>query len=277
MKVERISGIAPYYAYGVINDNANSDGSFIPAIPESALIGRRGLALPVIVEGAFSSELILTNWSTAQKALRFAYVESVAGSATASFTVSLNPGQQSIIPNLIQYLRGLNVPGIGPIGPTYVGSLFATVDGGDASGIFVGERTSTTGGGGRFGLFYAAVSYGTASSGRAWLYGLQQNAENRTNLALINTGEEDSSANVFNIDFYDGNTGQQVTTLTVTVPPRGWTQLGVVLTHAPGVTQGYACVTRISGTNPFVAYAVINDGALPYERSGDGAFVASAP
>ena len=278
VKVERISGTAPYYAYGVINDNANSDGSFIPAIPESALIGRSGLALPVVVEGAFSSELILTNWSTVQKALRFTYVESAAGSATASFTLSLNPGQQTIIPNLDSvYLRGLNTPGIGPIGPTYVGSLFATVDGGDASGIFVGARTSTPGGGGRFGLFCPAVSYGTASSGRAWLYGLQQNAENRTNLALINTGEEDSSADVFNIDLYDGNSGQRVTTLTVTVPARGWTQLGVVLTHAPGVTQGYACVTRISGTNPFVAYAVINDGALPYERSGDGAFVASAP
>jgi hypothetical protein len=79
------------------------------------------------------------------------------------------------------------------------------------------------------------------------------------------------------LNLYDGNTGQQVTTLTVTLPPKRWTQLGVVLTHAAGVTQGYASVTRISGTNPFVAYAVINDGAQPYERSGDGAFVASAP
>jgi len=34
-------------------------------------------------------------------------------------------------------------------------------------------------------------------------------------------------------------------------------------------------VTRISGNNPFIAYAVINDGSGPGGRSGDGAFVAA--
>jgi hypothetical protein len=277
VKIERISGSAPYYAYGVINDNANSDGSFIPAIPSSALTGRPGLTLPVIVEGVFASEVVLTNWSAAQKVLRFIYVESAAGSSTASFSLSLSPGQQTIIPGFFQYLRSLNTPGIGPVGPTYAGSLFATVDGGDASGIFVGARTSTPGGGGRYGLFYSAVPYGTASSDSAWLYGLQQNAENRTNLALINTGEEGSGSDVFNIDLYNGDTGQKVTTLTTTVNARAWTQFGTVLINASGVTQGYARVTRVSGTNPFIAYAVVNDGGQPSERSGDGAFVASAP
>lgn len=277
VRIERISGSAPYYAYGVINDNANSDGSFIPAIPESALTGRAGLALPVIVEGTFTSELVLTNWSTAQKVLRFTYVESVAGSSTASFSLTLNSGQQSIIPNIFQYLRSLGVAGIGPVGPTYVGALFATVDGGDAGGIFVGARTSTAGGGGRFGLFYPAVPYGTASNDSAWLYGLQQNAENRTNLALINTAEEGSSPNVFSIELYNGDTGQKVTTLNTTVNARNWIQLGAVLINASGVTQGYARVTRVAGANPFVTYAVINDGGQPNERSGDGAFIASAP
>ena len=32
---------------------------------------------------------------------------------------------------------------------------------------------------------------------------------------------------------------------------------------APGVTQGYVRVSRSSGQNPFVTYAVINDGAEP--------------
>jgi hypothetical protein len=36
-------------------------------------------------------------------------------------------------------------------------------------------------------------------------------------------------------------------------------------------------VTRIEGKNPFIAYAVLNDGGQPGERTGDGAFVASAP
>ena len=29
VKVERVEGRAPFYAYGVINDQANSDGSFV--------------------------------------------------------------------------------------------------------------------------------------------------------------------------------------------------------------------------------------------------------
>ena len=29
VKVERVEGEAPFYAYGVINDQANSDGSFV--------------------------------------------------------------------------------------------------------------------------------------------------------------------------------------------------------------------------------------------------------
>jgi hypothetical protein len=279
VKIDRLSGSAPYYAYGVINDSSNSDGSFIAAIPENAMTGRSGMSLPVIVEGAFKSELVLTNWSTQQKVVRFNYVESLQASTTIpTFSISLNPSQQTIIPNIFQYLRSLNTAGIGPVGPTYGGALFATVDGADAGGIFLGARTSTPGGGGgAFGLFYAAVPNATASTGSAWLFGLQQNVENRTNLALVNTGEEGNSPITLSIDLYDGSTGTRVTTLTETLNARAWKQLGTVLLNASGVTQGYARVTRTSGSNPFVAYAVVNDGGQPNERSGDGAFVSSAP
>lgn len=236
------------------------------------------MSLPVIVEGAFTSELVLTNWSTQQKVVRFTYVESAqASTTTPTFSITLNPSQQTIIPNIFQYLRSLNTPGIGPVGLTYVGALFATVDGGDAGGIFVGARTSTPGGGGAFGLFYAAVPNATASTGSAWLFGLQQNAENRTNLALVNTGEEGNSPITLGIDLYDGSTGTKVTTLTETLNARAWKQLGTVLLSTSGVTQGYARVTRTAGSNPFITYAVVNDGGQPNQRSGDGAFVASAP
>jgi len=57
-----------------------------------------------------------------------------------------------------------------------------------------------------------------------------------------------------------------------------WQQMGMILSqHAPAVTQGYARITRTEGNNPFVACAVINDGGAPGQRSGDGAFIASAP
>ncbi len=44
--------------------------------------------------------------------------------------------------------------------------------------------------------------------------------------------------------------------------------------YVPGINQGYAHVTRTSGTNPFITYAVLNDGREPGARTGDGAYVA---
>jgi hypothetical protein len=65
VRVERISGSAPYYAYGVINDQSNSDGSFVFPVVNTSLAGHIGQSLPVIVETpVFSSELTLTNFSS---------------------------------------------------------------------------------------------------------------------------------------------------------------------------------------------------------------------
>ncbi len=64
VKVERVEGTAPFYAYGVINDQANSDGSFVFPVAASWLEGTAGQTLPVIVEtSAFTSELTVTNFS----------------------------------------------------------------------------------------------------------------------------------------------------------------------------------------------------------------------
>jgi hypothetical protein len=194
VRIERVSGTAPYFAYAVINDQVTSDGSFIPPILENALAGRTGLTVPVIVEtGSFTSELILTNWSTLARTIRFSYVADAIQAAgnTANFVMNLNPGQQLIVPALVQFMRDRGVPGIGPAGPTYAGALFATVDSGDFFGIGLGARTSIPGDGGNYGVFYSAVPNGTAANTSTWLYSLQQNTDNRTNLALVNTGETD--------------------------------------------------------------------------------------
>ena len=69
-----------------------------------------------------------------------------------------------------------------------------------------------------------------------------------------------------------------VRTVGVTVAASRWFQIQSVLgQYAPNTNQGYARVIRTSGSNPFIAYAVINDGAHSGERSGDGAFIASSP
>ncbi len=275
LKVDRTSGTAPYFAYGVINDQVNSDGSFVApqSVPTAPVAG---LSLPVIVQtSTLLSELVLTNWSSQARTINFAFAD------TAShFTISLSPGQQQIIPDIFAYMRDHSVPGIGPAGTTIVGALFATATGGDIGGVVVGARTSFSGGaaGGRFGLFYAAIPIGHAATNSAWLFGLQQNSENRTNLAIVNTGETDGSSDTFVIDLYDGATGTiAATTEPIVLNAHQWMQKGAILTsYAPAVSQGYAQVRRTSGNNPFIAYAVINDGAGAGLLTGDGAYIGSS-
>jgi hypothetical protein len=278
VRVERVAGVARYYAYGVINDAVNSDGSFVPPYLESALLGRTALTLPVAVEvNAFSSDLVVTNWSSARKTVRFEYVADAVqtGDRTARFSLSVGAGEQLLIPALVAHLRQQGTTGIGDAGPAHVGALFATVDGGDVSGLFLGSRTSSPGGGGRYGLFYAAVPKGLAATTSAWLFGLRQDRLDRANLALVNTGEVDGSTDAFRIDIFDGDTGRLVKTLDGTaLGPRKWAQLTAFLsTYAPGTTNAYVHVTRAAGANPFLVYGVVNDGGAPGERSGDGAFL----
>jgi hypothetical protein len=282
VRVERVAGTAPYYAYAVINDQVNSDGSFVPPILESSLMGRTGLTLPVVVEGGgFDSELVLTNWSPKPVKMNLSFVsDSVQAAGNAvGFSRTLQAGEQVIVPSFVQFLRENGLGSELPSGPTYAGPLFATTEEGDVSGVFLGARTATAGPPGQFGVFYTAVPNGLASTDTAWLYGLQQNDENRTNLAIVNTGEVNGEPDLFRIEFFDGETGLQVNTVEgIMVSARRWAQIGAVLSlHAPAVSQGYARVTRVSGNNPFITYAVINDGAFPGQRSGDGAFVASSP
>ena len=213
VRVERVSGTAPYFAYAVINDQFNSDGSFVPPILESSLVGKTGITLPVIVEAnTFTSELVVTNWSSVKKTLNFSYVADAiqAPNSTANFLININPSEQLIYPDFVQVLRDSKISGVGPKGPAFVGALFAEVSTGDLSGISLAAKTSSPGDGGRYGLFYTGLPNGTASTTSAWIYGLQQNTENRSNLALVNTGETDSSADVFRIDLFDGDTGIKV-------------------------------------------------------------------
>ena len=281
VRVEKTSGEAPFYAYGVINDQANSDGSFVLPVTAGSLAGTTGQTLPVIVEsGAFTSELTVTNFSEQARTVSFAFVSEGVDTSdrTARFSMSLEAGEQRITPNLVNEMRRQGVSGIGSAGGL-AGALFARVEGGDMSGIVIGARTVSQAvvAGGQYGVSYNAVPYGSAFSQVAWVEGLQQNQESRSNLALVNSGEVDDSDSVFAIDIYDGETGLLVTTITGRrVPARGWRQINSILRdYTEDTTQGYVRIRKISGNNPFLAYGVINDGGAPGERSGDGAYLAA--
>ena len=212
----------------------------------------------------------------APETVQFSFVAEAIGTAdrTARFSRTLAAGEQQIIPDIVGELRRSGVAGVGPSG-AYAGALFASAAGGDLSGVVIGARTGSAGGGGQYSVFYNAVPYGAAFTGSAWVEALQQNEENRSNLALVNTGEVDDSPSVFQLDIYDGATGMLANTVTgVQVPAGGWHQInGILGTYAPGTTQGYVRISKTSGKNPFLAYGVINDGGAPGQRSGDGAYL----
>ena len=93
------------------------------------------------------------------------------------------------------------------------------------------------------------MSHGSASIDNAWVYGLQQNAENRSNLALVNTDETDDSPITFEITIYDGSGESHPITKSVTLGPRRWMQKNGILGD---IGQGYVQVRKTSGSNPFV-------------------------
>ena len=280
VRVERVEGSAPFYAYGVINDQVNSDGSFVFPIEEGFPGGAAGQTLPVMVENPdFSSELMVANVSDRPRTLTLVFVADGIPTPDRSVRTRmlLEAGRQLVIPEATKLVRSQGQAGMGSTSGNPAGPLFVTEADGDLEGVVVGARTVTPAlvAGGRYGVFYNAVPYGSGFREVAWVEGLQQNRESRTNLALVNTGEVDESESVFNIDIYDGDTGLMVTTITGrTVPARGWRQLNSILrNYAQGTTQGYVRIRKISGNNPFLAYGVINDGGSRGERSGDGAYI----
>ena len=275
VKVERVEGEAPFYAYGVINDQGNSDGSFVFPVGEDSLAGAMGQTLPVVIEvGPFTSELTVTNFSAEAKAVSFSVADGMA-----TFMVPLAAGQQRIIPNAIDAARrqfGLNLPR-GLAAP-----LFAQAVGTDMSGIVIGARTGSPAdpedsSRGQYSVFYTAVPRGRGFTVSAWVDGLQQNEENRSNLALVNTGEVDDGDIVFTLQIYDGETGMLVNTVSnadTTVAARRWHQINAVLRkYGKGAAQGFVRIAKRSGSNPFLAYGVVNDGGVPRQRSDDGAYL----
>ncbi len=284
VRVERVEGEAPFYAYGVINDNANSDGSFVFPVSAASLEGAMGQTLPALVEaGAFATELTLTNFSGQPKSLMFSVTDERIETEdnTVGFRVPLLPGQQLIIPQALAYARqnlGLNVP-TGLMAPPIVSPVS-----GDLSGVVIGARVVAPANAedpskGQYGVFYTAAPRGQGFTSSAWVDGLQQNEENRSNLALINTGEVEDQDIVFELDIYDGATATLSKTVTMdeegklVVPAKGFQQINQVLKHAPGTTQGYVRIRKVSGANPFLAYGVVNDGGSPGQRTGDGAYI----
>ena len=277
-RIDLLSGSGPYYVYAVFNDNVTNDGSFVPPGAGSPL--SEALCLPVLVEtSVFQSELVLTNGSTVAQSATLAYAESLAPSLGngGSVALTLAAGEQRIIPAAIDFLRQQQGVSIGPLGAaSYAGSLSVTFrTSGALSSGFAGARVSAAApGGGEYGVFYPAFGVSGSAASEAWVFGLQQTPSVRSNLAVTNVGDVGGSI-TFHLEVYDGNTGQLAgTSADTTLGPLAWLQLDDVL-MGYGVSNGFARVVTTAGTDHFIAYGVVNDGATPTSGgTNDGSFLA---
>ena len=291
VKVERISGRARFYAYGVVNDNVNSDGSFVAPVTDAAAAIQTALVLPAAVEtAAYTTEVVLANTSDSAKDVALAYFPSALGGVAATLNVAVGARSQVFVADFVKALRDAGTPGIGPKGTTYQGAVYATVGGGTLAGLVAGARVRNAAFDeaaaktaeplaaqkGYYGVFVPGVgSTGLALQG-SWVAALQQTAELRSNLAILNTGASGDSAATYRAEVFDGATGLKAGEAQVVLGAKQFAQLnGVLKSVAPGVANAYVRVSVVSGFNPFVTYGVVNDGAEPGKRSGDGAVVPS--
>ncbi len=277
---ERTSSTGSFSAYAVINDSRTNDGSFVPPVGGAAADST--LIVPVLTETPdFRSELTLANKSDSNVTLTLTYVESQTSSSGpgGTITVQLGPRQQQIVPEAIDFLRA-NGANIGARdAASYVGALRITVSGTSAENVFAGARTaSQSPAGGQFGLFTPCIYSGWGGPGEVYLYGLRADPESRSNVAAVYTGEDTWGPIELQFQAYDGDNGgiPKGNPVSVSLFPGQWVQLNNFFKDA-GVANGWVKIRETTGGfgggSPWVAYAVINDGSNPGERTGDGAYV----
>ncbi len=236
------------------------------------------LLLPVVLEtpGAggsyYTSEVTLASRLAAPVDVLLTYTASLGGGSGFA-RLTLAPRQQVILPGVLAWLRGQGVP-VPSGSSTRVGTLAATFSGAvSTSGLFLGARTFTKdplGGPGTFGLFSLSAP---VASDALTVFGLQQTAAQRSNLALVNTGPGPVTLHTVLL----GPAGQTLAAFDTGLGPYGWSQLNQPLSGT-NAASGVALVTRTSGTSTFSAYGVLNDAV-----TSDGSFIpplatdASAP
>jgi hypothetical protein len=270
-RIERVSGKGRFVAYGIVNDNGTGDGSFVPAVTDEELsVARGALVVPAIVEtGRFSTELVVTNVSDTERTLEASWKSELITTPdlTARFTLIVPASGQLDIADLVQHMRKKGVAGIPPRGGDIAGALILRATDGDAASILIGARMYTTESPGRYGVFTPAIASSASASYQASLIGLREDAEVRSNLAIVNT---DSAPASFYVEL-SGAGGEYLGLFRIAVDAGRWIQIDRVLErYAPEATEAFA---SISGGPSFLAYAVLNDGAEPGLGTGDGTYV----
>ncbi len=273
--VERVSGTAPFFSYGVVNDEGTADGSFVPGF-ERNRTPLRSWVLPAVVEsGRYSSDLVVTNGTGAPRAVSFRLVADTltTDDRTARFRFEVGPFGQLYLPELVAELRRRGVAGIPARGSEIVGALFADLEGSPSADFFLGARTSAGKPEGRYGVFYDAIPAGEPERYSATVPAVRQDDKVRTNVAIVNLGDAPVS---FELSARDPGQGGRLAGArrTVTVGPRRWAQVDSVLwALGTGLSRGRVEVVPQGGPARFLAYGITNEGAIPGAGSDDGTYV----
>lgn len=283
--IRRTSGDAQFICYGVLNDNLNGDGSFVPMVITNPASETSESMVPVIVgTDTFRSELTIANRSKDTMLGQFAVIRS-SDAATEFGDFDVEPGHQVVLSDVVAALRaaGFDLPG-NAVATMYVQfEPSAEVDVDEppdatlpTSQGYVGVRTYTSKAGGLFGLAYGYSPLGTAADTDAYVYGLQQTGTRgqeggtRTNLAVLHAlagHEEDLQLEVTYFGPDGKELGKEAQCSPCTLKPGQFKQFNSAL--APfGVAHGFARIRRISGSDQFLAYGVLNDQA-----NDDGSYV----
>ncbi len=273
--VTRVSGSAPFFAWGVVNDEGTGDGSFV-AGSETDLPRGASRVVPAVVEsGRYATDVVLT--STRNEAVtvsgRLVSETLTTDDRTARFRLEVPPFGQLFLFDFVERLRGEGVAGLPPRGGEVVGALFLDVEEGSPDGLFVGARVRAPKPEGRYGVFYEAAPANRPERRTSQVLALRQDASVRTNLAIVNLEDETIVCRLTVRDPARGGAAAgEVRTLTI--GPRRWVQVASVLEAlGTGLERGSALVESVGRPARFLAYGVTNEGARPGEGSDDGTYL----
>lgn len=237
-------------------------------------LSRATSVIPVLIDfpGGASSELTLTNCGTTSATVRLGYTAAplFGGQGSGTATATIGAGRQVIVGNAIEYLRGKGLPI--PAG-NQLGSLRLDFEGlSEARAAHASVRSTTpVAAVGRAGVSYAGVDAKALFTEPVAIFGLRENASDRSHVALINASPAGPVRLTIYVHSGDGTRSYQPDP--VTLQPGQWSQLDNVLEQAdPTLTEGWVVIDPGPLTGPYLAYGLINDNG-----TNDGSYVTAVP
>ena len=197
-RITRVAGNAPYLAWAAVNDAVSSDGSFVPAVPESAAFETDWVVPSAVQTARYATEFVATNPGVDPVTLRV-----TLPTTGTILEETLGPGATFYVPDFFAELRNRGLSGAPAAGAAVVSPLYVRASG--FPQVFAGIRVSSgVSGGPSYGVFEPAIPQDPLDAYSAVVPDLRQDASTRTNLGILNLV---GGPMTFRVDVVDGETG----------------------------------------------------------------------